>query len=310
MKEVLKSIYLEGFREDGDDYADYFCGKHIKNAIVFPPDSPLCAGYVIKRKLSNGYYCAYFSAIATKQSERGKGYASKLIKLMLNKSYTDKYPFVVLSPFNSVFYKKFGFFTTQYCKKSILKGSVLADVCEATYDDLAAINALFDPEALRLDFSKEYFAELKTESAVYGGVPLKIVHNGKIVGFCVKDELSVSKVVQNDINVYDIDNFVGSTAKIPSTNGDAFIQLRIVSFPQFVGFLSPNSDFEVTIKIVDEIISENNAEWRIVSENSKITAYKEVKSACEYKVDIADFVEYMEQKKLIKPFVTQFIDEY
>jgi shikimate kinase len=89
MIEKLKQIYMDGFREDGEKYADYFCSKNAKKSVVYPEISPVCSGYVIPKKLFDGKYCAYFSAIATLESERGKGYASALISKMLCRKFID-----------------------------------------------------------------------------------------------------------------------------------------------------------------------------------------------------------------------------
>jgi GNAT superfamily N-acetyltransferase len=305
----LVKIYIDGFVEDGEDYAKYFCQKHKDCAITYPPKSPKSAGYVIPKRLSSGSYCAYFSAIATIRRERGKGYASALIKEMLDEAYEKGYPFAVLSPFNSDFYKQFGFFTTQYYQRTILNGTDDAKILPMDNIDVSSIQSLFSIDAVRLAFDEEYLLKLRKETAVYNAMPVKIVKDGEIYGFCVKENSSISRVVQKDNAVTNNRGFSGFNTKLASNNGEAFIQLRVTSIKEFVKFLKPNDSFIITVTVVDSLIKDNSGNWEFSSNGRDVVASKTDKKA-DFEVNIADLVETLEGKKLIKPFLTQFIDEY
>ena len=308
INELLK-IYIDGFYEDGEEYAKYFCKTNEDYAVTYPSKNPKSAGYVIPKKLSNGSYCAYFSAIATLRQERGKGYASALIKKMLCKTSSLGYPFAVLSPFNSDFYKQFGFFTTQYYKKTILNGNDDAKVLPIEDLDVLSIQALFNPNALRLAFDEEYLLKLRKETAVYGALPVKIVKNGEICGYCIKENSSISRVVQKDSAVTENRDFSGFITKLASNKGEAFIQLRVISIKEFVKFLKPNYSFRITVNVVDSLIKDNSGNWEFSSNGREIFASK-TEGKADFEVNVADLVKVFEEKKLIKPFLTQFIDEY
>ena len=310
MKDLLVKIYLDGFEQDGRDYAEYFCKKYASCALVCPTDNPISSGYVIPKKLSNGKLCAYFSAIATKKSFRNKGYASCLIKEMLKKAYVCGYPFAVLSPFNSNFYKKFGFFTTQYYEKTLVDGSSIYDVTPVEKNNVDEINSIFSPSAIRLAFDNDYFENLSLETAIYNAKPVKVTQNGKILAFCVKENGSLSRVLENGADICKVANFNGFTLKSPSNRGDAFIQLRILNFQSFVEFLTPCAKCDFKLKLNDCIICENNAVWAIKSDGACLTAKKTSLQNYDFETNVTDLIGFLEEKKLIKPLLTQFIDEY
>ncbi len=310
MKDVLKTIYLAGFEEDRDTYATYFCDKNANCAVVYPSDNPVSAGYVIEKKLSDGNKCVYFSAISTLKSERGKGCASKLISQMLKLAYNKDYPFAVLSPFSSTFYKRYGFFTTQFYNGEQINGRQNVQVFEVTDNDVGAICKLFDSNATRLAFDEEYVKDVKEESSVYGAKLLRVELDGKTVAFCVTDGDNVTRVIQNGIDLSSVSNFSGRWIKSPTKFGEAFIQLRILSLEKFVSFLSPLSPFSVTVKVVDDILDKNANIWRIFSNGYDVKAKKVLEKTYDFEIGIDRLVEQLEKLKCINPFVTQFIDEY
>lgn len=310
MKDILVKIYMNGFEEDGEKYAKFFCSLNYENAVVFPPDNPVSAGYVIERELSNGAKCAYFSAIATHESKRGKGYASKLIAEMLYKSQSKGYPFVILSPFHSEFYKKYGFFTTQYCKEILINGYENLEISSVTEQDIEDINSMFDPLAIRCVFDNAYILSIQKEASIYNGKPIKILRDGKTVGFCVCDEINVGRIVQRGTDVTNIANFNGSIAKIPARDGEAFIQIRIVVLEEFIKFLRPKINFECVLYVSDGIISENNGVWRFRSNGDLVEAEKLENVSANIVVNIGNLADYLVNKGFIEPIKTQFIDEY
>jgi hypothetical protein len=73
--------------------------------------------------------------------------------------------------------------------------------------------------------------------------------------------------------------------------------------------LKPNDRFIITVTVVDSLIKDNSGNWEFSSNGRDVVASKTDKKA-DFEVNIADLVETLEGKKLIKPFLTQFIDEY
>ena len=303
----LEQIYIEGFSEDGENYSKYFCEKNIEFAVVYPKLNPVSAGYVIPKKLFNGKYCAYFSALATLREERGKGNAAALINKMLVKASKD-YAFAVLSPFNSEFYKKFGFFTTQYCTKSVVEGNEKYDLRLAKVEDLDCINNLFS-KSVRPIIDEEYLVALQEETAMYNAVPVVVIKDDKIVGFCVKEKSSLSRVLTKEIAIDKVGNFNGYTYKKNSVECDAFIQLRILSVVDFAKYLKAKRDFNIKIKVVDEIIFENNFVFEFNSVGTNLCV-KMTENPHTVEVKIERLVEYLVENDYIEKFETQFIDEY
>ncbi len=306
----LKQIYLEGFEEDGVSYAEYFCSKFSKNAVYVPTHYPVAAGYVIPKKLVDGNECVYFSAVATVKAERGKGYASELVRTMLKTAYKQGYSFAVLSPFNSEFYIKYGFFTVQRYKKVSTVTSCDVTASEVSENDIPIINSLYGKNALRLTFDEEYLSSLREEVAVYGGVPFKIVKGEKLIGFCVRESNNLSRVLfENKDEVFPI-NFADCKYKKSDENGEAFIQLRILSVTDFVKFLCPIKAFDCKIKISDGIINSNNGIFQIVSDGSELFCSQVLADKYDVLTDISDLAPYLSKNGYVKPLVTQFIDEY
>ena len=307
MIDKLRQIYMEGFSEDGSKYADYYCKKNVKFSVVYPQENPVSAGYILEKKLSNGQSCAYFSALATLKDERGKGNASALIcksLIIARKSFA----FAVLSPFNSVFYKKFGFFTTQFYKKSIIFGDIILEEKIAQNEDLEDINQLFS-NAIRPLINEQYLEDLKQETNVYGAQPVVLRQDGKTVGFCVKEQGTLSRVLLENIDITKVSNFNNFTIKNQTKNGEAFIQLRILSLIDFVKLLTPKNDFKVSLFIEDNILENNNGSFIFESKNGEIVAIKSTAKNLP-KVNIGNLVEFLCEKGFIEKFKTQFIDEY
>jgi predicted acetyltransferase len=107
-----------------------------------------------------------------------------------------------------------------------------------------------------------------------------------------------------------VKNLSDCYAKVPSLSGEAFIQLRVLNVQSFVKYLRPNSIFDITMTIKDNIILDNDGVWNICSNGHEIFAKKDSVTSNNLSVEINDFVKFMEDKNLIKPFITQFIDEY
>lgn len=307
MIENLKQIYTQGFPEDGEKYAEYFCNKNAKYSVFYPQINPVSAGYILDKKLSNGDSCAYFSALATKENERGKGNASALIKKSLIKA-SEQYPFAVLSPFNSNFYKKYGFFTTQFYKKDVIDGNIILAEKVPSDDDLEDINSLFN-FVVRPLIDKAYLSNLIEETKIYGAKPLLLKQADKTVGFCVKEETSLSRVLTKDIVITSVANFNGYSYKRQEENGEAFIQVRILSLDKFVKFLIPKKDFAVGICVEDDVILQNNGCFIFESINNSIKI-KKIKQDNFQKVKIENLISYLYHNNLIEKFQTQFIDEY
>lgn len=307
MIENLKQIYTQGFPEDGEKYAEYFCNKNAKYSVFYPEINPVSAGYILDKKLSNEDSCAYFSALATKKRERGKGNASALIKKSLIKA-SEQYPFAVLSPFNSNFYKKYGFFTTQFYKKTLIDGNIVLTEKLAKEDDLQEINSLFN-SAIRPLIDKVYLNNLIEETNQYGGIPIVLKQNDKTIGFCVKEKTSLSRVLTKGIDISRVANFNGLIYKMQVENGEAFIQVRILSLDKFVKFLMPKKDFRVGVCIEDNIILQNNGCFIFESANNLIDI-KKTKQDNFQKVKIENLIYYLYDNNLIEKFDTQFIDEY
>lgn len=307
MIENLKQIYMEGFPEDGEKFAEYFCNKNAKYSVFYPEINPVSAGYILDKKLSNGDSCAYFSALATKKRERGKGNASALVKKSLIKA-SEQYPFAVLSPFNSNFYKKYGFFTTQFYKKDVIDGNIILAEKIAKEDDLQEINSLFT-SAIRPLIDKAYLNNLIEETNQYGAIPIVLNQNDKTIGFCVKEKTSLSRVLTKGIDISSVANFNGLIYKMQVEDGEAFIQVRILSLDKFVKFLMPKKDFRVGVCIEDNIILQNNGCFIFESANNLIDI-KKTKQDNFQKVKIENLISYLYDNNLIKKFDTQFIDEY
>ncbi len=308
MLNILQQIYIDGFEEDGVSYAEYFCKNNKDRSVVFPQAKPVSAGYVIPRKLSDGNNCAYFSAIATLKAERGKGNASSLINQMLKKAQSEGFPFAVLSPFDSNFYLRYGFFTTQYYIVENIIGNEFAEISPVTDCDISQIEQLFNPSSIRLTFDKDYVSKLISETSQYGAKPFKAIKNGEVVAFFVKENKKLSRVVQKENALSKILSLNGYSYKRPALYGNAFIQVRILSLPGFLAFIKPIKPFSITVKINDSILTDNTGCWNISSDGVNIKAVKCNNS--DYVVDIDNLVDFFEKNNLIQPFVTQFIDEY
>jgi GNAT superfamily N-acetyltransferase len=115
-----QALWLEAFPEDGDGFCDYYFTQ------LFPQDQyyglfingnlQSMAG-VSRQKirfLGNSLQVGFLRGVATRQSEQGKGYSSRVMEYVLHDLKSQGVPAAALKTYIHPFYHKFGFETCSY----------------------------------------------------------------------------------------------------------------------------------------------------------------------------------------------------
>lgn len=298
---------MEGFSQDGVKYANFFCNENFSSAVFFPNTKPITCGYLIEREMKNGTKIGYLSALSTKKEYRGLGFASSVIFKILNNANEKKYPFVLLGPFNSTYYKKYGFFDFDKREKRIVsEGNVIARL--ATINDIDAIKSLFSSDGFSCVFDKYYYEKLERESCVTNANLYTLCQEGRIVGFCVKGKNFISNIISKNDAIGNCTDFCGLEYLSKSENGEPFLQMRVTDVREFLQLFTPTKEFSIRLKVTDCIIESNNLVLRIFSKDNHI----EIENVDEYEVelDVKDLYGYLINNGFIKKVESEFIDNY
>ena len=307
MISVLEQLYIDGFSEDGVEYARFFCVENFNSAIYYPKVNPVSCAYLIERELNNGTKIGYLSALSTKKENRGLGFASMLVYEILNEANKRNYPFVVLGPFNPVFYKKFSFFDfDKRVKQPIKGGNVVAKL--STKNDINAINSLFTTDKFSCVFNDQYYAKLEREAIVTKSNLYTLYDDNKIVGFCVKGDNFISNIVCKENAIEKCSKFLELEYLAKSNKGLPFLQMRITDVFGFLQMLSPIKDFSYFVKIKDSIVEGNNIVARVYNNENKIEI--ERTQRYEIELEIKELYEFLLKEKCVEKIVSEFIDNY
>lgn len=285
----LKNVYLEGFPDDGERFAQFFISKRTdqNTATVAIDEKIVSAGYVVPKRarfFGKETDVAYFSAVSTLNEFRGKGYASKVVKKLLNIAYSNGSFISVLSPFNDTFYLKFGFTNASYYGKIKINGNGEFSCRPTNYEDFSMVySAQINDCDFALLYEKDEFNTLLEEYSFRGEINTYL-KNDKPVAVVAVDNI-VERYITDGVNINDIGNLYGKTALDLSLKEKVNTQLRIVNVEKFLQAVKyQGSNFNYCIKVTDDILSQNTAIYKITVLNGR-TAVEKISPFARIRVD-------------------------
>lgn len=312
-KEATRWLYEEAFFEDSKSFVDYYYNYAIKKNIVtglyhesllsMIQLHPMVVDF--SEQEVNIYYMI---AVATKLSERKKGYYKHLLDFTLKNLYSDKIPFVFLKPAAVGIYYPFGFRIIDNIRSQIFnKNKTKVDFCEAkslTNDDFIRMN----------NFLKGYTHIVQSDvynipaqlKAQRGGI-YRASLEGEILGYIrytnddkplIQDIISLQKHKRLLAGGFaDYKNIPSIEVELSKAIGDIegenhlIFMYRIVNLENFISILRVEKDIDITFKVLDNLIPENNICIRLTSNDGYLMLEKINYEADE--IDIAELLEYL-----------------
>lgn len=305
----IRHLWEECFDEDSITWQDWYF-EHI-----FDIDNVICAkkaNHLVSMVHMNPYPLLLhhskvksfaLSGVATEQEHRGQGYAGSLIKYALNKAYKLGYDFSFLYPFKYEYYQKFGYSLAYYkhkYKTIYIDKNQQSNIAFEDMYSLVQINKIYaafvnDKNGFILRDSAYcdiHIKELECDHQV------KCFTIGNQKGyFAINDkediieELAFEGSLETAIN--EISNYYKKSMTFENLyNVDSMINIqekhcmgRVISVKRLLSKLKMK-DADITIKIIDDIIEENNNIWHIKSSGGRTTVEKsDIKP--DYKIDIS-----------------------
>lgn len=138
----LHFLYADGFPEDSAEFREYFIRAYGRNAVILGGDDPIGVGYLVpKRAVIAGreQKAFYIDAFSIYTPYRGKGHSRPLMRMLLETARKRGATYVLLSPFDPVYYKQYGFVNVSYTSDKIITGGEDFAVADCTAAELAAI---------------------------------------------------------------------------------------------------------------------------------------------------------------------------
>ena len=203
-----RSLYEEAFSRDTEKFVDYFYnteapGNRVAAVLNPEPVSMLHLHPVTFRVEDRKVQSYYIVAVATRLSERRKGYYRKLLEYVLNVLEEEGIPFVFLMPAAEEIYYPFGFRTIySFGARFVKAGSGGEYSFEAVEewtdtDTLRAEQLLY--HRIHLDRSPEYIRRLLPGLKAQDGRMLRVYKNQQLVGYlretCDDEETTVLDLI-------------------------------------------------------------------------------------------------------------------
>lgn len=312
-KSQTRAIWEEIFKDDAKPFLDYYYNKKTENnkILVKHIDRDIVAmlhlnpyNIIINKNKHRSYY---FVAVATLENHRKKGYMKELIYKSLKDMYSEKVPFTFLRPAKEEIYLPFDFryiYNHEYLDFDEIK--FVLDRAEK--DDLPML-AKFTNDFLNGKYNvycernEEYMKKILAEVHSEQGDIVKIFRKNKFIGYYIYWGLDKTKRA-----IFIDEKYVSINKTSPLVMG------RIVNvYSFFENNFTSNEKIELRIKIIDNIIKENNGIFSIKFDRiaSKISK-KDDDADFEMELNISDvtslffgytkILDYTDDKKVIKKF--------
>lgn len=296
-KENIRPLYEQCFaKEDGKEFMDfYFHTRLPHNDVVVSREEEkiVSALHLIPKTVVSGAQKAevkYIYGVGTLKKYRKRGHMNQLFAFTLEEMYQNLEPFTYLIPSdekNAEIYRKLGFsyVTNKQAQKPEHQRKKAANsllVRKADASDMIRLSIFAQKEMERrnvISLAKtiDYFKEMMDLIHVEGGRIEIYVENKVIVGY----RIWVGKEILEEVLSPEIQYL---TQQSESTK--PYVMARIVHLEKMLSMLKIEEDAEITVRISDPVIQENNGCFRICYKNQGIT----VKKIKEDKIQIqADF---------------------
>jgi len=302
--EQLKSLYKDGFPKDKEEFVEHFFSD-IKKGNIFCIEEKgelLGAGYIKyknARLLSEKQKVPYLVAISTNSQHRNKGISKLVISGLFYKLYDRGEAFCFLNPFDSNFYKKFGFTDVSFCCNEILNGNknielkVYSTITEPLIAQVVklhnkSVKNFSNKQILTKSDLNKKVAEFNAEKCSFATIENC---SGKAMSaFCIFNDTELLYYITDDIellkNCFKLQGLKFTNLFCGST---PYIQARIVSVMAALEKSVLLKDSFV-IKVTDSIIEENNKVLEVLKCKESRGNRNEVRVSdkrCDIEVDIS-----------------------
>lgn len=248
-RETLEKLYIDGFPADTAAYRNWFIDRYRDYAVTV--DDVACGYLVEKQAVVAGrkQTVFYIDAFCVATPYRGKGYARPLMQKLLIRARNAGATYVLLSPFSSDYYKRFGFVDVAFGAQYAIGGGD-AKLLPCTADELRARYNRGKSNRLLLD---RRAADAALESYAVDG--LQVVRVGDSVCGAI-DGARFDVLCAGDETIA-CDALNGLTAKIPA------VQARVVdaekAYEDAKNVLFCN--LKPPCEIVDPLVESNNVRF-------------------------------------------------
>lgn len=291
---LTRSIWENIFDEDSEEFVDFYYTYRTGNNVIWvaKEDNNIIAMLQLNPYQIHLRYCIvpahYIVGVATSESHRRKGFMRSLMLKAFRQMYDNKEPFTYLMPASEAYYRPFNFVTGYYQKSGYLDEAVSDNTKlsfkyagEEDFKDLSKFceQVLMEKYSVFINREEEYYQILKAQfEAENGGIVLAYDRNVLVGCFMYGeyDTIEVMEPVCLDIYKDEFNSFVKSVFKdtdkkikltaIDFVNEDELtdvetkpaIMYRIVAFDIFARYIRAIEPVELTIRLTDEFIKENN----------------------------------------------------
>lgn len=295
----IRRLYEAAF-DDTAEFIDYYFENKVclENITIIKEDQELVAmmhmnPFVVQFNRHH-YNVSYIVAVATAQTFRNRGYMGRLMAYSLRKLYDDGEVFSLLMPIDSRIYERYGFgFTEDHlyfdCITDTFTSEKYIPECQvATYQDMETLANIYSDFSKKMDLTtyrdviefQRLYKELMAD-----GAQIILFENGYIMTYYDHNVLNVREFVANSeaalkeimsylrdishggrINIHDhmrsrIKHFLPN---IPDNRVTLkpFMMARVINIQKFIEMNGALFE-DITIKVVDEYIKENNQCFQI-----------------------------------------------
>ena len=322
----LLQLYMDGFPSDSKEYAAYFISSvPEENIVTFEMDGKLVSACYIVKKRALLFDCNievdYLSAVSTLSAYRGRGLVSNVIKPALCKMRNGNAVFAALYPFDYNYYLRYGFVNASYCGKTLICGGKDYKIKKAEACDKNELKKIYDVFSEKFNFFEVYdesfFESYIQELAIDdGAIYIAYDKKNKPFAFSAIDNGSMAKHAFLNCGAFKkINYFKGMTCENFSAGKSAYVQMRIVNVEKFLeSDIFRNKKTSFTIKVSDDIISENNGVFVSEFSKGKRRVYKTDEKALknsDKKYDVTSLANaFFKGEWPFNPPKTLFMDKY
>lgn len=296
---LTRSIWENIFDEDSEEFVDFYYTYKTGNNIIWVAkegDNIIAMLQLNPYQIHLGYCIVpahYIVGVATSESYRRKGFMRSLMLKAFRQMYDNKEPFTYLMPASEAYYKPFNFVTGYYQKSGYL-GEAVSDNTELSFKyayeedfkDLSKFceQVLMEKYSVFINREEEYYQILKAQFEAENGGIILAYDSNVLVGcfmFGEYDTIEVMEPVCLDAYKAEFNHFIKSVFKdtdkkikltaIDFVNEAELIDIetkpaimyRIIAFDIFARYIRAIESVELTIRLTDEFIEENNGCFKL-----------------------------------------------